>query len=299
MTKLRRLMTTALAVTALSGLANADVIISYTTTLPSTSTDLTNTNLQLTGWNPGGTGSFNTIASDSTVPAGLTGLTLTNFGVTMNSLNAANTVYTLKSYDIYVSSTLVGTFSATAGPGGSTGSVRVNSYNAVSLGSTMAALSSNSDPTNDLFYDGNQGNPGAGPNAVSASISANLAPNTGTGTQNINKTAKSDLGSYVVGLNDPATSAYTPINTGLGTVTTTANNPLNFYFSTLTTVNSSLSGGSVTTSKATSISELVSVVYDFTTSTTASSTTPEPTTMALFGSALVGLGLLRKRVRRS
>jgi hypothetical protein len=43
---------------------------------------------------------------------------------------------------------------------------------------------------------------------------------------------------------------------------------------------------------------LVTVIYDYTAATPPSST-PEPATMALFGAGLVGVGLLRRRIKQS
>jgi hypothetical protein len=55
------------------------------------------------------------------------------------------------------------------------------------------------------------------------------------------------------------------------------------------------SGGNFTLSQTTDAVGELSVTYNY----TLNPSTPEPTTMVLFGSALIGLGVLRKRVRNS
>jgi hypothetical protein len=62
------------------------------------------------------------------------------------------------------------------------------------------------------------------------------------------------------------------------------------YISTATTLNANL-GGVGTVSNNATVSGTVSVTYDY-------STSPEPATLVLFGSALVGLGLIRKRLTK-
>jgi hypothetical protein len=68
-----------------------------------------------------------------------------------------------------------------------------------------------------------------------------------------------------------------------------------FVYDTMTSITSTFTGGAVTVGQATFVTGNAAVTYNFTDAIPSS--TPEPTTMVLFGSALVGLGLLRKRVR--
>jgi hypothetical protein len=284
---------------AVSGIASADEVISYTTTLNPTTTDITNSPLFLTAWNPGGTGTYNTIQSDSALPTLMTnGPTLTA-GVTMASLSTPGIGYVLQSYDIFITSTVSGTFSVTntnTTPGTVSGTADVTSYTAVSLGSTMGALTSSTDPTNDLFYKTGGVVPGYGASVATAQQNINLSQGQSTGNVPLsNGAAGADYGlnEFLGGSNGVH---YFSTTNGLSSVKQAS--PLDFYVSSLTNVTTSLTGASDTTAKSTSVSESVTVFYDFTTTTT-SSATPEPTTMVLFGSALVGLGLLRKRARQS
>jgi hypothetical protein len=90
-------------------------------------------------------------------------------GVTMASLDAPSTTYTLQSYDIFVNGSLTGSFY----PGGS-GSVRFNTYSALSLGSTMSALTGSSEPSNDLFSGGATVPPGNGPDPATGNINTRV-----------------------------------------------------------------------------------------------------------------------------
>jgi hypothetical protein len=54
-------------------------------------------------------------------------------------------------------------------------------------------------------------------------------------------------------------------------------------------------GGNVMQAQTTTTSGTFEVIYDYTTP----SSTPEPATMALMGGALIGLGLIGKRLRKS
>jgi len=293
MTGLRRLLITGVAAVAVSGIASADEIISFSGTVATQLTELSNKNVQLTSWNPGGTGGFNAVASDSSSYASTQpGFTT---GVTMASLSTPGVVYTLQAYDVLVQSTVSGSFSVTAtGSTSANGSVHLDSYTAASLGSTMTALTSANDPSNDFFTE-DAPPPGGGPDPKSSSIAVTNLPQGSTqGPFTFSKTQGQDYGQFLA---SNTSSSYDAITAGTGGLTVSGTSPLNFYFSTLTGVDINLTTGNISNTQTTSVSELVTVVYDFTTSSS-SSVTPEPTTMVLFGSALVGLGLLRKRVRR-
>jgi hypothetical protein len=272
---------------ALSSIASADVVTSFTVTIGPNSTDLTNQLLQLTPWDPGNP--VFTVVSDASWSAGVfTGSAPTGYvgGITMASLNTSGLAYHLQSYDIAVSQTLAGSWQATAGGSGSAGRVDIDSYLAVSLNATMGTLDATHDPANDLF------NPSGGADPTSANVNVNFAPGGSTGTQTVNKTNKVGLG-YDLANGSPAIANYTPITTGLGAVESSS--LLDFYLSTLTAVNlSGITSGSVTTSNTTTVTDKITIVYDFTTTGTPVST-PEPATMALFGCALVALSVLRGR----
>ncbi len=62
----------------------------------------------------------------------------------------------------------------------------------------------------------------------------------------------------------------------------------------LALVSTTISSGNGSSQNTTLAGESVTVNYNY----TSASSTPEPATMVLFGSALIGLGLLRKRIRK-
>jgi hypothetical protein len=296
MKTLRRILSVAAIAIGVTGLASADTVISFTVTVPATTTDLNNLLKQITSWNPGGTGGFNAVASDATWAYGGTAATGFTTGVTMASLNAANTTYTLQSYDVLVKSTLTGSFSATATTDGTSGTVHLDSYNAVSLGSTMSALTIHNDPSNDLFTSG--GNPpGGGPDPTSSTTAFGpLSNGTSTGTISVGTKSNSvDLGDFESNGGPPSGHSYTPITTSLTDVSGTS--PLNFYFSTLTSTDFSFTGGNANGAQATNVAETLTIVYDYTSAVGPSA--PEPATFALMGGSLIGLGLLGKRLKKS
>jgi hypothetical protein len=284
---------------AACGIAGADEIISFTVTVPSTATDLTNYLVQLTAWDPGSNATAQDgIASDSTsYVSGQAGFVS---GVTMASLDAANTFYNLQSYDILVKSTISGSFTVT-NPSSNTatalGSAHLDSYTSVALGShNSPALTSAADPSNDLFYVG--GTPanagGADPTTPITNYSGStLAPGNSHTTTFSNRSNSVDLGDFY---ENGGGSLYTPITSNLSNVT--SSDPLDFYISTLTGVDTNITAGNVTTTNSTTVAESMTVVYDFT-STYSAPPTPEPATMAMMGGALIGLGLLGKRLRKS
>jgi hypothetical protein len=60
-----------------------------------------------------------------------------------------------------------------------------------------------------------------------------------------------------------------------------------------------LTAGNITVTNSTTVAESITVVYDFTSTYSAPPPTPEPATVAMMGGALIGLGLLGKRLKRS
>lgn len=91
------------------------------------------------------------------------------------------------------------------------------------------------------------------------------------------------------------TSASTGFNGTLFGLLSSGNIPVTFGLLTQTTDTTTTSGGNLTDGISTSAFGAVQVTYDF----TPASTTPEPTTMALLGGALLGLGLAGKRFRKN
>jgi hypothetical protein len=216
---------------AACGIASADEIISFTVTVPSTATDITNYLAQLTAWNPGSNATAqDRIASDSTsYVSGQPGFVS---GVTMASLDAANTFYNLQSYDILVKSTIGGSFTVTNPSSTVTalGSAHLDGYTSVALGSPNSpALTSAVDPSNDLFYvDGTLVNAGgADPKSPTTTYSGNtLAPGNSKTTTFSNKSNSVDLG-YLYANGTPSVGLYTPTTSNLSNVT--SSDSLDFY----------------------------------------------------------------------
>jgi hypothetical protein len=233
-------------------------------------------------------------------------------GVTMASLDAPSTTYTLQSYDIFVNGSLTGSFY----PGGSA-SVRFNTYSALSLGSTMSALTSSSEPSNDLFSGGATVPPGNGPDPATGNINTSMISGVivsistspqgcPAGTSAARILTGPDAGQYDCFAGHPYAfsvsqssdlgcafasssrcSGYTPITNNLLEVEGAGS--LDFYLSTLTQESSSSQG--LTLGTQTAAGATVTVVYDYTTQSGA----PEPASFALTGVALIGLVLVRKR----
>ena len=295
MTTFRRILTGAALAVMAAGLANADFIIAYTVTLPSTQTDLTNLQANLTPWCPGCAGL--TVLSNAE-PLGYGAPTATT-GVSMDSMNAPSTIYTLQGYDILVKTSISGNFSITNAANSSSnasGTVNENSYTAIALNGILSpALTQITDPTNDLFYNGSV--PGNGPNPQTASMTvSNLGPGQTQSTSFANVKDSADVGCDNFPDHSNARCAfYVEITNSLGLVESSSLLP--FFISTATAISQTITGGNNTTAQNTNVLESITVTYDYTTSVT--SGTPEPTTMALMGGALIGLGLLGKRLKKS
>jgi hypothetical protein len=280
MNTLRRILTGTALLAAASSLAFADGIVSYTATSGSVATDITNLELQLPGWDPGGSNAID-----------FTGST------TMHSLVAPLTTFNLQFWTLQVTSAISGTFTITNDPASgtpATGSATLDSYTAVALGANLSpALTGNADSTNDIFYIGNSAGVGPDPTTSKLTITA-LAPG-GSDTKtysNVGQTA--DYGCFLNSGGNP-TGVATP-GCGNDDIASLAyvesHDPLNFFFSTATEVNTSLTGGNNSAVQSTTVVETITLTYDYSTV----SGVPEPATYALLGSALVGLGLLRKRL---
>jgi hypothetical protein len=332
---LRRIVTTAVAFAAISNIASATtIIIGYSTSTGALTTDLSNALLNLPAFDPGGSTTLDTTMGSNVSHSG-SGYTS---GVTMGSLNDPSMSYTLIGYDITVSNILGGNYSVTQSSAASAnfvGSVSLDTYSAVSLGSTLTPpLTLSVDPTNDLFDYSQTGigtNPPSGPVGVAGeqtsspgggpdpsgggSGSITLTPGQSSGAISVSAGSPVvDLGAELTAnANCAATGGYNftsdctdshnynaynngyfiPAGTG---PSVSSGSDLSFYLSTITETITTGSGGNFVNTFNLTSNETVTVSYQI--DEEVISGAPEPTTMILFGSALVGLGLLRKRAKR-
>jgi hypothetical protein len=270
MSTLRRILTGAALAALAVGMASADTV-SFTNTIGPTATDLTDATLTLPSWDP---------------------------GVTPGTL-APGYTYTLNSFDIVVTSNLSGNFTLENLPDASsdtTGTAQAQSYTAVAIGSPLAPpLSVTQDPANDIF---NIGPGNLGPTNISSSYNVgDLAPGDTFTSPTFDLTSSADLGCELA--TNSACGAFFanlfPVTTSLGQVEAPPD-PLTLYISTVTADALITVGGNNQTTFNTDATETATIYYNFT--ATPLSSTPEPATMLLFGSALVGLGCIRKRIRK-
>jgi len=321
MTTLRRILITTVAAAGISGVASADIIVGYQNTIGPSNTDITNATVTLPSFDPGST---NSMASN------ISGNGYTT-GISMSSLDTPMTSYTLVGYNITVKETLTGSYTVTNTTSSTlTGTIFIDTYTAVALNGALAPpLTAATDPANDLYNCGSTGvgtspctasgeqttSLGGGPDPNST-VNSGFSLNAGQSqTFAVNTNSKwVDLGCELQ-LNAASSPGFCNENlanqaldgpnsqgqpgelfTGLNNVETGVPN-LTFFLSSDTQTDQSTSGGNFTSTYATQVKEQVTVSYDFT--ETSTSGTPEPTTMALIGGGLLGLGLLGKRFKKS
>jgi len=319
MITLRRILLGGALAAMLAGIASANTFIGYMTTISPTATDITNSTAILPAWLPGSANS----TPSNVATAGFT------TGVSMASLNTAGSVYNLVGYDILIKETLTGNYTIvnSSTSSGSTGNAYIDTYAAIALGSALSPpLSNTTDPTNDLFNSTATGvgtcggcasgeqplSPGGGPDPKAPSATGlNLAPAPGPGNTfnsgpiNVN----SNWVDYGCEINNeaaaspafchhnlPNSAAFQfsdELSTSLGLVEGPPD--LTFYVSTATQTDSQLTGGNISTQYNTSVQEDIAVLYEY----SITSGVPEPATMVLMGGALLGLGLIGRRLRKS
>ena len=314
MTNFRRVLTGAAGVVLVAGMASADTIIGYTSTIGPSSTDLTNAQVLLPAWDPGGSTTLDTtMASNVSGGGGYTA------GITMASLDPTVNNYTLVGFNITVKETLGGTYSVTnslSAGANANGNVNIDTYAAVGLGAALGPVSSVVDPSGDIF---NQSFTGTGrppntnsqgeqihstgggpdPNDPGATI-VGLTPGSTSGPISASGTSKFvDYAGEILTqsfVNDPLVTQGSSLLLASNLAMVTSLSDLDFFISTVTDLDANLSGGNLSLNQSTNVTEQVTVTYDYT--STSVTTTPEPATMAMFSGALLFIGLFRKKTVR-
>lgn len=175
----------------------------------------------------------------------------------------------LQSFTIYFNMTDAGTVKATNSSTSSSSTITatLNSTGYIYLFNPVPSIDPNNPPTDDVFG-------GNGPAGSVTKKFFSVAP--GATTSAVAYSAASSATSGVI--SDASSLA-------------SVQSPFNVYVSTLTSTLVGATNGNGSASYSNQVSGVVGVTYNY----YIPSTTPEPTTMALFGSALVGLGFIRKR----
>lgn len=230
---------------AASGLASATSIATFTSTFPSSTTDVINGQLTIAAFDPGSNG----------IPVGAV--------LDFWTLSLTETI----TGSIDITNSTANQFQAGAEFG-------VSTLGAVSIGT---ALSGDGQPdgllgdaTNDIF-----GGSGPDPSAVLSVAGLGVGDSTG---------------------NVPY-SSFRTVTTGdiFNTAPSAPPDPITLYFSTYTLQNSAGLGGNGTNVYTDNVALSATITYDY----SIPNGTPEPATFALMGGALLGLGMLHKRRKKS
>jgi hypothetical protein len=304
MTTLWRILIATVVAAGISGVASADIVVGYETTLGPTNTDLLNSQIVLPAFDPGSTNSTASNISGNGYTA----------GISMSSLNPSLFNYTLVGYNISVKETLSGSYTVTNNRSvEAIGSVYIDTYTAVALnGALSPGLTAVTDPANDLFncsVTGTGASPCPAPGEQSTSVGGGPDPNSAVssvaiasgGSQTFSVDVNSGWVDYGCEIFNQAFCNEPSANSAIGYVfpfglsdVETGIPNLTFFISTNTEINENLTSGFFLTPQYnTQVKEQVEVTYDY--SVTPISSVPEPGSMLLFGSAAAGVFLIVRR----
>jgi len=257
----RRLFAGAALFSALVVSANADQIVTYTSTLPSTPVDITNDALAMTPFQAGVGG----VPADAVLQS----FTITYSENIAGSITIMNTGGSAQ------------TVSATVDTDG-----LLYLFNPTPSGDLVdGSIPVDSPPCDDAFGGPPTSTPGPNANGCTGSDPDPLFKKTVA-----HLAAGGSAGPFAY---SASSSAMTSADMSSGDLST-VESAWNVYLDTATNLTIT-SGGNGMATYVDNVSGTVSVAYDY----IEVASTPEPATMVLFGSALVGLGLVRKRVRNS